>query len=88
MHAVTSSASSGRSQRWARICSRPMSSPVSSKIQAAPFWMSLSKALPAAGLPVSPLVASDPPQIVPMIRSETCMGTLGVSFSCWSVCLM
>ena len=84
MQAVTSSASSGRSHRAASCCSRPMSSPVSSKMHAAPFSMSLSNALPAAGFPVRPLVASDPPQIVPMMRSEICMGTLGVSLI-WSI---
>ena len=61
------------------IASQPISSPVSSKMQAAPAATSLSKAMPAAGLPVMPEVPSDPPQTVPTISSETSIGTVGAS---------
>ena len=51
-------------------CSMPISSPVSSKIAAPPSATSRSKARPIAGLAVSPLVASEPPQIVPTMSSD------------------
>ena len=45
-----------------------MSSPVSSKMQAASFSMSQSKQRPTAGFAVMPLVPSEPPQTVPTIE--------------------
>lgn len=59
------------------IASQPINSPVSSKMQAAPAATSLSKAMPAAGLPVMPDVPSDPPHTVPTISSDTAIGTVG-----------
>ena len=53
----------------------PISSPVSSKIVVAPAATSRSKAWPIAGLAVRPLVASEPPQMVPTISSSTRIGT-------------
>ena len=62
-------------------CSQPISSPVSSKMAAAPCSTSRSKARPAAGLAVSPLVASEPPQIVPTTSSLTSIGSAGACAS-------
>ena len=63
------------------MCSQPISSPVSSKMQAAPSATSMSKARPAAGLPVMPEVPSEPPQTVPTTSSSTAIGTVGVASS-------
>ena len=66
--------------REAMMRSQPMSSPVSSKMQAAPFSMSQSKQRPTAGLAVMPLVPSEPPHTVPTMSSSSAMGT-GVCFA-------
>ena len=63
------------------MCSQPISSPVSSKMQAAPSATSMSKARPAAGLPVIPEVPSEPPQTVPTISSSTAIGTVSIASS-------
>jgi hypothetical protein len=63
------------------MCSQPISSPVSSKMQEAPSAMSWSKARPAAGLPVMPEVPSEPPQTVPITSSLTCIGTVSAASS-------
>ena len=63
------------------MCSQPISSPVSSKMQAAPCATSRSKARPAAGLPVMPDVPSEPPQTVPTTSSDTAIGTVGACAS-------
>ena len=58
-------------------CSQPISSPVSSKMPVAPRSTSRSKARPAAGLAVRPLVASEPPQMVPTTSSSTSISARG-----------
>ena len=62
--------SSGRAAREAMICSHPINSPVSSKMQRAPLLTSRSKARPTAGFAVIPLVASLPPQIVQKLQEQ------------------
>ncbi len=61
--------------REAMMRSQPMSSPVSSKMQAASFSMSQSKQRPTAGFAVMPLVPSEPPQTVPTTSSLSAIGT-------------
>ena len=61
--------------REAMMRSQPMSSPVSSKMQAASLSMSQSKQRPTAGLAVMPLVPSEPPHTVPTTSSSSAIGT-------------
>ncbi len=55
--------------------SQPTSSPVSSKMHAAPCGIRRSNARPIAGFAVMPLVPSEPPQTVPTTSSVTAIGT-------------
>ena len=61
--------------REAMMRSQPISSPVSSKMQAASFSTSQSKQRPTAGFAVMPLVPSEPPQTVPTTSSFSAIGT-------------
>ena len=67
--------------RSAMMCSQPINSPVSSKMQAAPSSTSRSNARPAAGLPVMPDVPSEPPQTVPTMSSLATIGTVSIASS-------
>ena len=64
-----------RPRAWRRgramCCSQPNSSPSSSNITAAPASTRRSEARPIAGLAVRPLVPSEPPHLVPTIRSAS-----------------
>jgi hypothetical protein len=61
------------------MCSQPINSPVSSKMQAAPSSTSMSKARPAAGLPEMPEVPSEPPHTVPTTSSLADIGTVFIA---------
>ena len=70
---------SGVAARFARMCSAPINSVVSLKMEQPPSFTSRSLSSPMTGLAARPLVGSLPPHSVPTISSD-----MGNSFFCSS----